>query len=76
MSENAPVFEPLTVAAQSFNPPRSRTTVFRWVRQYPALGLRLGHRCFFRRDARELIAQGMPLHEAAQRVGASGGRAA
>lgn len=76
MTDNNPVFEPLTVAARSFNPPRSRTTVFRWVRQYPALGLTLGHRRFFKREARELIAQGMPLHEVAQRVGASGGRAA
>jgi hypothetical protein len=44
----------------------SRTTGWRWLLRYPALGLQIGGRHYLRRECLDAIASGTPLAEAAK----------
>jgi hypothetical protein len=44
----------------------SRTTGWRWLERYPALGVQIGGRHYLRRECLDAIANGTPLAEAAK----------
>jgi len=64
-----PYLETPADAGRNITPARSRATVCRWLQKHPGLGLTIGGRHFMFGEAREAIARGVPLAEAA-RIGA------
>ena len=62
--------EPLPEAMGLIPSRPSRATGSRWLQAHPDLGLRIGGRCYLWREAREAIARGVPLDQAAQ-IGAA-----
>lgn len=57
--------EPLSVAAASLPAPRSRVTMWRWVKANPDLAINIGSRMFIWRACREAIGKGASLTDAA-----------
>jgi len=58
--------EPLPDAMRAIPTRPSRATGSRWLQTHPDLGLRIGGRCYVWREAREAIARGVSLDQAAQ----------
>ena len=70
------ILEPLPEAMKAIPTEPSRGTGLRWLRRHPDLGVTIGGRHFYFREAREAIGRGVPLAEAAKIGRAARDRAA